>query len=76
MKPCNITSRLLHGSLLVIKLKNRRKTDKTMAKRKGQKNKQRSTKHYTQKIKDRTTRNTLKTGSFNNRKEKSYLCEH
>jgi hypothetical protein len=38
----------------------RRRTDKTMAKRKGQKDKQRSTKH-THKTKDWVTRTPLKT---------------
>ena len=40
---------------------NRRRTDNTMAKKKGQKDKQRSTK-YTYKTKDRVTRTSLKTG--------------
>ena len=40
---------------------NRRRTDNTMAKKKGQKNKQRSTKHA-HKTKDRVTRTPLKTG--------------
>ena len=39
----------------------RRRTDNTMAKRKVQKDKQRSTKH-TRKTKDRVTRTPLKTG--------------
>ena len=40
---------------------NRRKTDNTMAERKEQKDKQRSTKH-TYKTKDRVTRTSLKSG--------------
>ena len=39
-------------------------TDNTMSKRKKiQKDKQRSTKHHTQKTKDRATRTPLKTGA-------------